>query len=196
MIVSSTIFPTTPSVTDISDVRNRTVTTVHSKDSISGKDWAINKDALGNVSMLSKDRFTVPFNNFRKLKQAPQNDFMTNDPINNANAVLQIIGAHFIKNDSKSDTFHITENHILISGPDGEQTYGGLNVAHIDNSNVKFNHMQIRRNSDSNLYSIRFLAPVMLNEVAYEADRSLWLPLPDNSCISIAEFDIKFKIIH
>lgn len=117
------------------------VTTLHTKDSLSLRDLAINLESLRGVEALSADKFRVPYG--KELKEDPKSLGQVSDPVGSAKCVLRIVsGESFVGGGS---SFYMTGDYLYIGGVNSDDTIGGIPVARIKSEDVANTHARIRR---------------------------------------------------
>lgn len=193
VLIQSTIYPLKDfsergSMND--DGAPRVVTTIHTKDSLSMNDLAINFDSLKGVEALAADKFRVPYG--KKLTEEPKSLKEMASPENSAKCSLHIISGSTFS--TGRTTFHMTTDNLYISGPSGEDNIGGIPVAHLNDKSVVARHVLIKKQGDS--YNLFARGEVLVEEVEVKPDGNAAIPLADGNQILInGEIAIEFKIL-
>lgn len=143
VLIQSTIFP--PKESNNSPLANddaeHVVTTIHTKDSLSVSNLAINFNALKGVDILSADKFRVPYG--KQLTNIPKSETGSGLNRNNAKCVLKILsGEKFV---SGSSSYYMTTDNLYISGPGSDTMSGGIPIAHVDEPNVAERQVTIKK---------------------------------------------------
>lgn len=191
VLIQSTIFP--PKDSDMSSVgtgpAERAVTTIHTKDSLSMGNLAVNYEALKGVDILAADKFRVPYG--KHLTEIPASARDAALPANNAKCELKIIsGGKFV---SGSSTYYMTSDNLYISGPDSDTMIGGIPVARIDDRSVAPRHVTVRKEGDR--YRLYARADVVVEENFVEPDGNTPVVLESGNQILInGEIAVEFKI--
>lgn len=191
VLIQSTLCPPGdggPSV--VNDATDHMVTTIHTKDSLSMSNLAINYEAVKNVDILASDKFRVPYG--RHLASVPQNENGAMKPsANDAKCILKIIsGAKF---STGSSTFYMTSDNLIIEGPGKDSMRGGIPVAHIEDKGVGERQVTIKR--DGEHYRLFAHGDVIVEETFVEPDGKSSVVLEAGNQILInGEIAIEFKI--
>lgn len=115
----------------------RIVATVHTKDSMTMSDMAINARALLGIDIRAKDRFQVPFNDFRPLGHDPLNEEDNRRDPGQPRATIKIEPSYFLIDGVRHSTIHMMGDYLQISGRGGlSDTSGGIAVARVDSDTV------------------------------------------------------------
>ena len=190
VLIQSTIFPPKDSDkrTTADDVEH-VVTTIHTKDSLSMNELAINFEALKGVEILAADKFRVPYG--KHLTEVPKSEKEAASPINNAKCTLKIIsGGHFT---SGEHTYYMTSDNLIISGPTGDSLIGGVPVAHIDDKSVSARQVTIKK--EGSQYKLYARGDVVVEETIVKPDGVSPVVLENGNQILInGEIAIDFKI--
>lgn len=190
VLIQSTIFPPKDSGKRAADEEaEHVVTTIHTKDSLSISNLAINFDALKGVEVLAADKFRVPYG--KHLIEAPKSEKDASAPVNNAKCTLKIIsGSSFT---SGSSTYYMTSDNLIISGPTGDSMIGGVPVAHIDDKSVSARQVTIKK--EGSQYKLYARGDVVVEETIVEPDGVSPVVLENGNQILInGEIAIDFKI--
>lgn len=191
VLIQSTIYPPKESnnYSSFSDSAEHIVTTIHTKDSLTMSNLAINFEALKGVDILAADKFRVPYG--KHLTEVPKNEGEAASPVNNAKCVLKIIsGGTFL---SGSTTYYMTSDNLYISGPGTDSMSGGIPIAHIDDQNVFERHVIIKK--EGLRYQLYARGDVVVEETIVEPDGVSPIVLENGNQILInGEIAIDFKI--
>lgn len=166
VLIQSTIFP--PKDPDkespVGDEAEHVVTTIHTKDSLSMSNLAINFDALKGVNILAADKFRVPYG--KHLSDVPMSEKEAAKPSNNAKCTLKIIsGGKFT---SGGSTFYMTTDNLYISGPGSDAMSGGIPIAHIDDKSVTDRQVTIKK--EGTKYNLYARGDVVVEEIIVKPD--------------------------
>ena len=133
-------------VNSMLDGEDRVVTTLHMKNSQTVSQLAINKAALRQVDIRSKDRFRVKFAKFGKMQEVPVNEEDSSPASHSAAARLVVLdGAKFLSASGKDATTYLMSSKIIyIAGKASSETYGGYPVARLDTDAIGTPHLQLR----------------------------------------------------
>lgn len=192
VLIQSTIYPTKEIGEDPTyeeENVGRVVTTIHTKDSLSVNNLAINYESLKGVTALSADKFRVPFG--KKLTSDPMSQQEASLPENNAKCVLEIqSGGTFVSGKPK---YFMTSDNLYISGKDGEPMIGGIPVAHLTHKDVVPRHVLIKKDSDG--YKLFARGDVVVDENIVPPDGATPFPLGNGSQILVnGDIAIEFTI--
>lgn len=191
VLIQSTIFP--PKDPDNSSLLNdeveHVVTTIHTKDSLSMSNLAINYEALKGVDILAADKFRIPYG--KHLTNNPVNEKETNSLTTNAKCILKIIsGSKFT---TGSSTYLMTTDNLIISGPGNDSMIGGVPVAHIDDKSVASRQVTIKK--EKNQYMLYARGDVVVEETIVKPDGNTAIILDNRNQILInGEIAIEFNI--
>lgn len=139
--------------------------TVCGKDSFTTSKMALNSDALKDITILSRDRFQVDFNNFRQIEADVLNDEQRQKSGQDARATITIKGAKFLLSSGHADAIYMNSDNLTISGRGGiADTTGGIPVVRIDSDKVMDNQLRLRYNPDSHKLYMMSQSEVRLHE--------------------------------
>ena len=152
VMIQSTIYP--PKDSDNRNVLQEAehfVTTIHTKDSLSMSNLAVNYEALVGVDILAADKFRVPYG--KHLSDLPKNEREVASSASNAKCTLKIIsGGHFTTGHS---SFYMTTDNLIISGPGDDAMIGGIPIAHIEDATVNSRHVTIKTEGTQYIFYAR-----------------------------------------
>ena len=191
VLIQSTIFP--PKDSDRSspygEEVEHVVTTIHTKDSLSMSNLAINLDALKGVDILAADKFRVPYG--KHLTDVPKSGRLAALPSNNAKCTLKIIsGGKFTSGDT---IFYMTTDNLYISGPGSDVMSGGIPIAHIDDKSVSARQVTIKK--EGTQYNLYARGDVVVEEIIVDPTGTSPIVLASGNQILLnGEIAIDFNI--
>jgi hypothetical protein len=166
VLIQSTIFPPKESGRSsiVREEVDHVVTTIHTKDSLTISNLAINLDAIKGVDILAADKFRVPYG--RHLTDVPKNEDEAASPITNAKCILKIISGG--KFSSGNSIYYMTTDNLFISGPGTDSMSGGIPIAHIDDKNVSERLVTIKK--EATQYKLYARGDVVVEETIVKPD--------------------------
>ena len=143
----------------------RVVATVHTKDSMTMSNLAINPSAMAGINILAKDRFQIPFDGFRQLEHDPLNDEKASGSSGQSRATIKIMPTYFLIDGVRHSTIHMMSDMLQISGRGGmSDTRGGIAVARVDSDTVMDRQVLLTYRPELRKLYLVAQGDVMLNE--------------------------------
>lgn len=165
VVILSSIHPTVNHGPRGGSGGERIVATVHTKDSMTMSNLAINPSALSGIDIRAKDRFQVPFNDFRLLNADPLSEEDSRDTTQHSRAVLKIEPSYFLIEGVRHSTIHMMSDYLQISGRGGlSDTSGGIVVARVDSDTVMDRQVLLHYRPELKKLFMIAQGHVMLNE--------------------------------
>lgn len=175
---------------DVSGGNERVVTTLHAKNSLNVVKFAINKNALKEVDMRSKDKFRVNFKNFEQIKDEPKS------AASSVRAVLKMMdGPGFMLSGGLSNKCPLTSDMIRIAGRSSTDTMGGIPVVRIDAEDVLNPHMTLKYDEGLGTYLVAAYGDVLIEESRVSPDGRHWKQLRDGDQILLNGYALSFNIV-
>ena len=175
MPIISTLYP----LTDVQhhNDNQRVVATVHSKDSVTIKDWDVNLDVLREMEVRGRCLFRFKFTLDGSTEQMDANE-KTNSNLQTV-ATLKAEGGTFLGN---KKMYAMTSDKLFIYGRVGEPDTSGKEIARLDSDEVLSPHVIIRRTRQGG-FEVQAKGDTVLNEVSLPHLLDVWKPLPNNSAL-------------
>ena len=165
VMILSTIHPQLPNGARGAGSNERIVATVHTKDSMTMSNLAINPSAMSGINILAKDRFQVPFDGFKQLEHDPLNDEKASEGSGRSRATIKIMPIYFLIDGVRHSSIHMMSDMLQISGRGGmSDTRGGIAVARVDSDTVMDRQVLLRYRPELRKLYLVAQGDVMLNE--------------------------------
>lgn len=165
VVILSSIHPTVNQGPRGASGGERIVATVHTKDSMTMSNLAINTSALAGIDIRAKDRFQVPFNDFRPLSGDPLNEEESHDTTQQSRAIIKIEPSYFLIEGVRHSSIYMMSDYLQISGRGGmSDTSGGIVVARVDSDTVMDRQVLFHYRPELKKLFMIAQGSVMLNE--------------------------------
>ena len=163
----------------------RVVATVHSKDSISIKNWNINLDTLRDMEVMGTSLFRFKFTMDASVSELSSETRRNHEPIDSllAVATLTAQGGKFIRGDQMTRAYNMVSDKLYVYGRIGEPETGDKEIARLDSDEVLSPHVIIKR-TPQGTFLAQAKGETVINEVTVN-NMDAWTPLPNNSTILI-----------
>lgn len=166
ILVISFLYPTKGEGATAAAENQRATVTVHGKDSYKMSNMAFNAEALRGITIQSRDRFQVDFNNFSQMERDALSDEQRDKTGQNARATIKVSGARFLLPAGPAEAIYMNSDNLRISGRGGTaDTAGGITVVRIDSDKVMDNQLRLRYNPGTHELFMTSQGEVKLNEV-------------------------------